>query len=294
MHILVQLKLIGPCHQALSDFPEQQQQQVVPVGVVWFAAQLSFTISLAHTSVTSNTILSSSSSMFTLLASALVLKERVTAVKVISVAAVMTGTALVTLSDASADDGSQSLLGDALCVVSAVLYSCYTIIMQQQLGADDVEAPALLFGYIGVLTALMGLPVVLTLHWWGVWDLMELHPQALLLAVLNGLMDYVCADYTWVRAVLLLGSTVATLGMSLQIPLATAGDLLLRRHPHWLDSQQSVLMTCGGTVAILAGILGVNLASSLRRGQVAEDVGSSTVAVQEPLLGQADALDNNA
>lgn len=109
----------------------------------------------------------------------------------------------------------------------------------------------------------------------------------------TGLIDYVCADYTWARAVLLLGSTVATLGMSLQIPLATAGDLLLRRHPHWLDSQQSVAMTCAGTVALLAGILGINLAASLRRGQVAEDAGSSTVAVQEPLLGQTDALDSN-
>jgi solute carrier family 35 protein F5 len=58
---------------------------------VWFAAQYTFTLSLAHTSVTSNTILSSSSSMFTLLASALVLRERVTAAKVASVAAVMTG-----------------------------------------------------------------------------------------------------------------------------------------------------------------------------------------------------------
>jgi len=96
------------------------------------------------------------------------------------------GTALVTLSDASADDSSQSVLGDGLCVLSAVLYSCYTVIMQQQLGADDVDAPALFFGYIGVLTAAMGLPVVAGLHWWGIWDLTALHPQALLLALLNG------------------------------------------------------------------------------------------------------------
>jgi drug/metabolite transporter (DMT)-like permease len=108
-------------------------------------------------------------------------------------------------------------------------------------------------------------------------------------------MDYVCADYTWARAVLLLGSTAATLGMSLQIPLATAGDLLLQRHPHWLESQQSVVMTCVGTVAILAGILGINLAAAWRQDPAAGDAGSSTtVAVQEPLLGQADAVDSNA
>jgi alpha-D-ribose 1-methylphosphonate 5-triphosphate diphosphatase PhnM len=63
----------------------------VQVAPVWFLAQYTFTLSLANTSVTSNTILSSSSSMFTLLASALVLRERVTAAKLASVAAVMAG-----------------------------------------------------------------------------------------------------------------------------------------------------------------------------------------------------------
>jgi hypothetical protein len=63
----------------------------VQVAPVWFLAQYTFTLSLAHTSVTSNTILSSSSSMFTLLASAAVLRERITAAKLASVAAVMAG-----------------------------------------------------------------------------------------------------------------------------------------------------------------------------------------------------------
>lgn len=65
--------------------------QIFPVAAVWFAAQYTFVISLAETSVTSNTILSSSSSMFTLMASALVLGEKVTLTKLLSVAAVMAG-----------------------------------------------------------------------------------------------------------------------------------------------------------------------------------------------------------
>jgi len=65
--------------------------QVLPVAVVFVAAQTLFTLSLANTSVTSNTILSSSSSMWTLLASACVLGERVTPIKLLSVLAVMAG-----------------------------------------------------------------------------------------------------------------------------------------------------------------------------------------------------------
>lgn len=65
--------------------------QVLPVACVWFIAQYTFTLSLANTSVTSNTILSSSSSMWTLLTSALVLRERITCIKLAAVAAVMAG-----------------------------------------------------------------------------------------------------------------------------------------------------------------------------------------------------------
>jgi solute carrier family 35 protein F5 len=87
-----------------------------------------------------------------------------------------------------------------------------------------------------------------------------------------GLMDYVLADYTWARAVLLLGPTVATLGMTVQIPLATAADVVLSGtglgHPHWMDSSRATLLTAAGTVAILAGVFGINCAGG-------SDAGSS-------------------
>lgn len=71
-------------------------------------------------------------------------------------------------------------------------------------------------------------------------------------------MDYVIADYTWARAVLLLSPTVATLGTSIQVPLATAADVVLGQ-PHWLDSWQAVGLTAAGTVMILAGVGGIKL-----------------------------------
>lgn len=76
-----------PPHAVRPSLPSQ----VLPVAVIFTAAQFLFTLSLANTSVTSNTLLSSSASMWTLLASALVLRERVTPVKLASVVAVMAG-----------------------------------------------------------------------------------------------------------------------------------------------------------------------------------------------------------
>ncbi|WIA09997.1 hypothetical protein OEZ85_010209 [Tetradesmus obliquus] len=265
--------------QCESPWLSSTARSAIKVAPVWFAAQYAFTLSLAHTSVTSNTILSSSSCMFTLLAAAALLRERVTAAKLASVAAVMAGTALVTLADgAAAGDASQGqLLGDALCVLSALLYSGYTVALQAQLRHDSPEAPALFFGVIGCMTAAVGLPLLGCGQLLGWLDVRQLQPQALALAGINGLMDYVLADYTWARAVLLLGPTVATLGMTVQIPLATAADVVLSwtglGHPHWMDSRRATLLTAAGTVAILAGVFGINCSGGSDAGS---DAGGSS------------------
>lgn len=58
---------------------------------LWFLAQLSFNASLLYTSVTSNTVLSSASSLFTFVLSVLLLGERYTFPKLACVAACMAG-----------------------------------------------------------------------------------------------------------------------------------------------------------------------------------------------------------
>ena len=57
----------------------------VQCGSLWFIAQLLFNLSLSWTSVTSNTILSSSSSLFTFALSMLFLKEGYSASKLLSI-----------------------------------------------------------------------------------------------------------------------------------------------------------------------------------------------------------------
>jgi hypothetical protein len=98
-------------------------------------------------------------------------------------------------------------------------------------------------------------------------------------------MDYVLADYTWARAVLLLGPTVATLGMTVQIPLATAADVALSwaglGHPHWMDSRRATLLTAAGTAAILAGVFGINCSGSSDCSSSSSSSGSEGQAGQQ-------------
>lgn len=104
---------------------------------------------------------------------------------------------MVTIADSSeaAGAGDHSLLGDILCVGSAMCYSCYTVMMQRELKEDDPDVPALFFGHVGVLVAVLGAPVVLALHWTGVYDLTALDSTALGLAFLNGEECHVAASF---------------------------------------------------------------------------------------------------
>ncbi|CAD6338628.1 unnamed protein product [Miscanthus lutarioriparius] len=122
----------------------------------WFLAQLTFNLSLRYTTVTSNTILSSTSSLFTFLVALVFLGETFTWLKLISV---------------------------LLCM--------------------------------------------------------------------GGLIDNVLSDYLWGKAILLTTTTVATAGLTIQVPIAAIVDTLTGHAPHLLDYI--------GAAAVLVGFAGINI-----------------------------------
>lgn len=70
-----------------------------------------------------------------------------------------------------------------------------------------------------------------------------------------GLLDNVLSDYLWAKAVLLTTTTVATAGLTIQVPLAAVVDSLTGNAPHLLDYI--------GGAAIMFGFVGINLPSNL-------------------------------
>jgi solute carrier family 35 protein F5 len=74
-----------------------------------------------------------------------------------------------------------------------------------------------------------------------------------------GILNYCLSDYLWAHAVLLLGPTIATLGLSVQIPVAAVVEAVIG-HPKWLSSGAAMAMTLSGTALIMAGFVAGNLA----------------------------------
>eukprot|EP00854_Cymbomonas_tetramitiformis_P005684 gene5684-6870_t len=212
-----------------------------------FSAQLTFNASLKRSSVTSNTILSSLSSLFTFFLSVRLLRERFTFVK-------LGGTALVALKDAEKQEGgsADSLGGDALCLLSAAIYALYTVGIRKVLPDEERVNAAQFFGFIGLFNLIILAPVVMYLHFTGEVDITHLPAQPLAWVVVKGLFDNVLSDYLWVRAVLLVGPTITSVGMGIQVPLAIFVDIVLGKAP-WILSLGPAALMLGGATLILLG-----------------------------------------
>ncbi|XP_058069387.1 uncharacterized vacuolar membrane protein YML018C-like [Magnolia sinica] len=227
----------------------------------WFLAQLTFNMSLKYTTVTSNTILSSSSSLFTFFVSVAFLDEKFTCVKLSSVLLCMAGTILVSVSDSETGTStivSNPILGDILSLVSAGLYSIYiTLIRKKMPDGENGEGQASMaqfLGFVGLFNLLIFLPVALVLNFTRLEPFHELSLKQFGLIVGKGLLDNVLSDYLWAKAVLLTTPTATTAGLSIQVPLAALVDTLTGHAPspmHYL-----------GSAAAIVGFVGLNVPSN--------------------------------
>ncbi|KAJ7950415.1 thiamine-repressible mitochondrial transport protein THI74 [Quillaja saponaria] len=258
--------VVGDFDKQVDEKGRWTRTRVAKVSILicpfWFFAQLAFNLSLKYTTVTSNTILSSASSLFTFLVSLAFLGEKFTWVKFISVLLCMGGTIIVSLGDSQSGLSSISsnpLLGDFLALVSAGLYAAYITLIRKKLPDDDGKSGrasmAQFLGFLGLFNLIIFLPVVLILNFTKLEPFYMLTPKQLGLIVGKGLLDNVLSDYLWAKAVLLTTTTVASAGLSIQVPLAAIVDSLTGNAPHLLDYL--------GAVAVMIGFAGINIPSDV-------------------------------
>lgn len=173
----------------------------------------------------------------------------------------MGGTIIVSLADSSTNANAVAtnpILGDILALVSASLYAVYITMIRAKLpDGDDGEvqaSSAQFLGYLGLFKFLIFLPVVIVL------DFTKLEPFHLLtwkqpgLIVGKGLLDNVLSEYLQVKATQLTSTTVATSGLSVQIPLAAIVDSLTGHAP--------LLVEYIGAASIMVGFVGINIPSN--------------------------------
>eukprot|EP00658_Telonema_sp_P-2_P037454 TRINITY_DN2693_c0_g2_i2.p1 TRINITY_DN2693_c0_g2~~TRINITY_DN2693_c0_g2_i2.p1 ORF type:complete len:277 (-),score=34.42 TRINITY_DN2693_c0_g2_i2:223-1053(-) len=226
---------------------------------LWMAANGSYNYSLSLTSVASSTILSATSSLFTFVFAVLAGVEKFEWLKLAGVVLCIAGSVMVTMDDSSggrrSDDhtGWEKLSGDLLALGSAVFYGLYTLALRMMIkpGREDQLAMPLVFGYLGAFNFMIASPVLVVLMMFRVVSLDGLTILVFVSLVCKGLFDNVLSDYLWGRAVLLTSATVATVGLSLTIPMAFVYDIFFK------DLKPDFLLV-SGSLCVLLGFFCVN------------------------------------
>ncbi|GAU21798.1 hypothetical protein TSUD_176430, partial [Trifolium subterraneum] len=195
----------------------------------WFFAQLTFNLSLKYTTVT-----------------------------LFSVLLCMGGTIIVSLGDSQSGlktVASNPLLGDIFALSSAGLYAVYITLIRKKLNDDDGKngeaSMAQFLGFLGLFNVLLFLPVALILNFTKAEPFYMLTWKQLGLIIGKGLLDNVLSDYLWAKAVLLTSTTVATAGLTIQVPLAAIVDTITGHSPPFMDYL--------GAIAVMIGFAGINI-----------------------------------
>ena len=147
--------------------------------MLWFLANYFASACLEYTSVGSVTILTSTSSVWTLVFCAVMGVEGFTYRKLTGVLASMAGVILISsidLSGASDEDRgnfphktrAQIAIGDSMAFFSAIVYGMYVTVMKRSVGNEDRVDMPLFFGLVGLFNVLFLWPGFFILHFTGV------------------------------------------------------------------------------------------------------------------------------
>ncbi|TMW57195.1 hypothetical protein Poli38472_003120 [Pythium oligandrum] len=201
------------------------------ISPIWFVANFTYNQSLNMTSVTSSTIVSSTSTVFTFLLSVFALKEPFVWLKVFGVALCMLGNVTTVFNDSGVEDvgAEDHVFGDIVALFAAFMYGVYTTCIRRLIPDEESVSIALFFGFLGAINFVVLFPIVIAFHYTGIESLSGLTAEILLLIGIKGLFDNVLSDYLWARAVLLTSPTVATVGLSLTVPFAIFSDYIFHQ-----------------------------------------------------------------
>jgi len=235
---------------------------------IWIASQLTYNKGITLTSITTSTIVSSTSIIWTYLASTIVLNDPASGRKSCGVGlcvlgnillicpqlpstrshirghahfmkeqdvggmfsyghthskgytTIMVDTHLNTHVEHSTGD---HLMGILLCAFSAMGYAAYTTMIKLWIIPDQASL-VLFFACIGLYSLTIALPGASLLDP-SAFSSSSISLRDLLALLLVGVIDNVLGQYLWAKGVLYTSGTVATVGMSLTVPLSIVADL---------------------------------------------------------------------
>jgi solute carrier family 35 protein F5 len=207
---------------------------------LWFLMNYLFNLSLTMTTVASGTILSSTSSLFVLIISVCIFKEPFSYWNLAGIIVCIAGAAIVSLRDELGNGSTPSsssnpsnpsnasswnaVIGDLICLLSAVFYAIYTALLKVKLPEGSKIDLQLLFGFIGLFNIVFLWPFFFILDYFNVEKFVLPDANTFLWLFVNGFLGSALSDFLWAKSVVLTSPLIATMSMTLTIPLAMIVD----------------------------------------------------------------------
>lgn len=197
---------------------------------IWLLAGYTFNLSLCTscgtgTSVSSNTVISSTTSLWALLISVLVLNEKASIPKLASVIVSCVGAALI----AGQDKGESSVMGDGVCLVSAILFGLCSVLLKKFAPEEGALNMPMFFGFLGLFHTIICIPLLFLLHSLGIETYEPPSDKLLAFLTANAVFGTVLSNVLWAKAIVLTSPLIVNLGTSTSIPLSFLADYL---NPH--------------------------------------------------------------
>lgn len=133
--------------------------------------------------------------------------------------------------EAETDEGSISnpILGDILALSGAIMYALYTVVIKRLVEPlcekyQEKFSMTLFFGWVGIMNFLFLWPFTVLLNGVGFEPFSWPSNENWGFLLLNALLGTVLSDVLWAKAVVLTTPVIATVVLSLEIPLSMAAD----------------------------------------------------------------------
>uniref|UniRef100_A0A7S3JP17 EamA domain-containing protein n=1 Tax=Aureoumbra lagunensis TaxID=44058 RepID=A0A7S3JP17_9STRA len=253
--------------------------QAIWISPVWMIAQGSYNLSLKLTSISSSTILSTTSSIWALIFGLFIFNtEQYKFIKLRIVGTLLSviGATCVVLADdeyhKNQKQNNYHLLGDFFALFSAVLYGLYGAAV-----ALYAQNSTLLFlGRMGLWNlTFFAIPLALYLFIFRGNDIskatgftLSSHPPPICWVFFKALFDNLLSDFLYAKAVLFTTPTIATLGLSLTIPLAVLTDIFIL---HKTKINKNISFQLFGAILIIFGFFLTIQASSSLSSEYSQD-----------------------
>ncbi|CAD1481130.1 unnamed protein product, partial [Heterotrigona itama] len=196
----------------------------------WFIANYTYQISLVKTESGVVTVLTSTSSLFTLFLAAFFPSnggDKFTLSKLVAVSVSILGLVLVGLSDLTIE-ASRIPTSIILALVSAFFYAAYIVFLKRKVDHEDKMDIPMFFGFVGLFNLTLLWPMFFILHYghWEEFEWPDTHQWTYL--IINGLIGTVLSQVLWLGC-FLTSSLIATLAVSLLMPMSMIADVLLKK-----------------------------------------------------------------